>query len=59
MVISKDAEEVFDKLQHPLVVKISQHSKNIREPPQSDKNYQKHTHTHTQNLQLIYLMVKD
>ena len=49
MIISKDAEKAFDKLQYPLVVKITQHSRNRRELSQSDKkkkkNFQKHTHT--------------
>lgn len=49
MIISKDAEKVFDKLQYPLVVKITQHSSNRRELSQSDlkkkKNFQQHTHT--------------
>lgn len=48
MIFSKDAEKVFDKLQYPLVVKITQHSSNRRELSQSDlkkKNFQQHTHT--------------
>ena len=48
MIISKDAEKAFDKLQYPLVVKkkITQDSRNRRELSQSDKKYfQKHTHT--------------
>lgn len=45
MIISKVAEKVFDKLQYPLVVKITQHSRNRRELSKSDikKNFQKHT----------------
>ena len=49
MIISKDAEKAFDKLQYPLVVKITQHSRNRRELSQSDKKKKKklsETHTH-------------
>ena len=41
MIISKDAEKAFDKLQYPLVVKITQHSRNRRELSQSDKKKKK------------------
>ena len=50
MIISKDAEKAFDKLKYPLVVKITQHSRNRRKRTQSDKKKKKknnsETHTH-------------
>ena len=48
MIISKDAEKVFDKLQYPLVVKITQHSSNRRELSQSDLKKKTFSNTHTQ-----------
>ena len=50
MIISKDAEKAFDKLKYPLVVKITQHSRNRRKLTQSDKKKKKNSETHTHKL---------
>ena len=39
MIISKDAEKAFDKIQHPFMIKIFQQIGTRREFPQPDKGH--------------------
>ena len=39
MIISIDAEEAFDKIQHPFMIKNSPESRNRRNIPQHNKSY--------------------
>ena len=39
MIISTDAEKVFDKIQHPFMIKNSPESRNRRNIPQHNKSY--------------------
>ena len=39
MIISKDAEKAFDKIQHPLMIKNPPESRNRRNVPQHNKSY--------------------
>ena len=39
MIISVDAEKVFDKIQHPFMIKNSPESRNRRNIPQRNKSY--------------------
>jgi len=39
LIISKDAEKAFDKIQHPFMIKNSPESRNRRNIPQHNKSY--------------------